>query len=143
MKKKYEKACADAGLSEESIKEIRIVFAKDVDANRRRRNKAEKYNFFYLSLDDDSNGSIQIEDPDANVEDRVIQSIYMEQLFSYLNELKSEDRDFLHDCFDSDKVQIEKISMKYKMSKKQIYHRRDELVEYLRRRFDDKSTKED
>lgn len=115
------------------------VFNKDKDAMRQSRAKKEKYHFEYLSMDCDTNGTLQIADPDGNVEDKVIHDLFMEQLLSYLSELKAEDRDFLHDCFDSKKIPVEKVSEKYHLTKKQIYHRRNELVKYLRCRFDEKS----
>lgn len=138
MKKKYEDACREAGLSEKEIREIRKVFDSDRKALKREHKYQKRYGveFRSLSASDDSGEELDIEDPDMDVEEIALHNIRLEKLRVFLEELQEEDREFILDCFESSRVQTERICNKYGITARQIFYRRQLIMTMLRKSFE-------
>ena len=81
----YERACKEAGLSEEKIKEIGRMFDAEKKRLKRRKIAKEKSEWGYFSIDGElfkterDQGTMDIPDPNTNVERDVIEQCEMDE----------------------------------------------------------------
>ena len=137
----YELACKEAGLSEEKIKEIRRMFDAEKKRLKRRKEAKERYGWGYISIDgmtfktERDQGTLDIPDPNTNVEQEVMEQYEMEQLRELLNALATEDKRFLMDYYQCKHGEKMAVAEKYGMTKQQANYRKNKLLERLRKDF--------
>lgn len=138
----YERACKEAGLSEEKIKEIRRMFDAEKKRLKRRKIAKEKSEWGYFSIDGElfkterDQGTMDIPDPNTNVERDVIEQCEMEQLRELLNALAPEDKRFLMDYYQGEYGEKMVLAEKYGMTIQQANYRKNKLLERLRKDFE-------
>ena len=137
----YELACKEAGLSEEKIKEIRRMFDAEKKKLKRRKEAKERYGWGYISIDgmtfktERDQGTLDIPDPNTNVEQEVMEQCEMEQLRELLNALATEDKRFLMDYYQCKHGEKMVVAEKYGMTIQQANYRKNKLLERLRKDF--------
>ena len=137
----YELACKEAGLSEEKIKEIRRMFDAEKKKLKRRKEAKERYGWGYISIDgmtfktERDQGTLDIPDPNTNVEQEVMEQCEMEQLRELLNALATEDKRFLMDYYQCKHGEKMAVAEKYGMTIQQANYRKNKLLERLRKDF--------
>ena len=137
----YELACKEAGLSEEKIKEIRRMFDAEKKRLKRRKEAKERYGWGYISIDgmtfktERDQGTLDIPDPNTNVEQEVMEQCEMEQLRELLNALATEDKRFLMDYYQCKYGEKMAVAEKYGMTIQQANYRKNKLLERLRKDF--------
>ena len=137
----YELACKEAGLSEEKIKEIRRMFDAEKKRLKRRKEAKERYGWGYISIDgmtfktERDQGTLDIPDPNTNVEQEVMEQCEMEQLRELLNALATEDKRFLMDYYQCKHGEKMVVAEKYGMTIQQANYRKNKLLERLRKDF--------
>ena len=138
----YELACKEAGLSEEKIKEIRRMFDAEKKRLKRRKEAKERYGWGYISIDgmtfktERDQGTLDIPDPNTNVEQEVMEQCEMEQLRELLNALAPEDKRFLMDYYQCKHGEKMAVAEKYGMTIQQANYRKNKLLERLRKDFE-------
>ena len=111
MRKTYENACREAGLSEEQIREIRRVFSGDCTRQKTRNRAMQESGYFFVSVsdptawedredgDEPSFEDYQIADEETDVEETAIRHLQLEELDGALARLPKGDREFLLELF--------------------------------------------
>ena len=136
MRIEYERACVEAGMPEEKIKELRRMF--DAEYKKLKREKEAKtdveygiYSLELLQSPDKGAGYFDIPDPDMDVEKRILHKIDMERLREVLNMISPEQREFILDCFDAEWGARKKIAEKYNMSTGAVKKRKWKIMKKL------------
>lgn len=141
---KYEKACKDAGMSEEQIDEIRRFFDAEKKRLKRRRKAHDKCGFVFLSVQemiDQYRGwdieTFDIPDMATDVEAEIFHKMDLERLDMFLMELSDDDREFLLTCFSHDDFTEVQLSEMLNMPRSTMRSRRERLVRLLKKRFEE------
>lgn len=136
----YEKACREAGMEEEKIRELRRGF--DADYKRLKRENAEKdkigYSVILLSaLEEEyaSGSECLIADPDIDVERDAINNYELGRLREILTQMPEEERDFLLASFEDARGTEKQVAEKKGMTRRQVYLKREKLVAQLRKQM--------
>ena len=145
---KYEIACREAGLSEETTAEIRKFFDAEKKKLKRHNVILKKNNVNYRSVDatewegiDSNFGSYDIEDTNMNVENLVIEKIEMDLLKNCMEELSQEEQEFLLACFDGERGTIMKLAKELGIPQTTISSRKKRLFERVKKSFLEKYEK--
>lgn len=136
----YEKACQEAGMEEEKIRELRRGF--DADYKRLKREKRAKrqsgYTFCLLSEIEmeDSNGKTgEWVDQDVNIEEEAINNYELGQLRKVLGEMTDDDREFILASFKGEHGSEQRLMDRLGLSRDQIRYRREKLVAVIKERM--------
>lgn len=94
---KYEKACAEAGLPEEQIKEIRRLFDREAKRRKTRKEQREKYGIRWNSMEamqegDQNHLGVELAATGEDVADVIIHQMELEQLRECLKVLTEEEQ---------------------------------------------------
>lgn len=137
---KYEIACRQAGLSEETTAEIRRMFNAQYQRMYREREarKRSVYEFWYtedLYGRDGEKGTYEIADPSVNIEEELIHQMDLEKLREVLKELSPEDREFILEYFEGENKFLDRMSEKYGLTRNQVIGRKRRILKQLKSRF--------
>ncbi len=136
----YEKACREAGLPEEKIKEIRRMF--DADYKRLKRRKAAKnrtdhifYSFELMIHPGGDSSPYYFQDPDIDVEKIVHHRLDLERLQGVLNRIPVRDMEFILDCFDAEWGARKQVAEKYGMTLGAVKQKKKRVMKQIRKLF--------
>ena len=137
---KYEIACKEAGLSEETTEEIRKVFEYDRKRLKREQQRMLDENIRCFSIDavepeQDMEG-FDIPDPNADTEAFAIRNWELFKLKEFLAELSLGDAEFLLACYQDAKESDERIAEKMGLTRNQVRYKKKMLLKHLRERFE-------
>lgn len=140
----YEKACREAGLSEEEIRKIRRVFDGEAKRNKRDREAKEKEGIVITHLEAyrDKNGEeIALPVYQESVEETILKEMELDVLRDCLKELPEEDRKFLNTLFSHREYGAEAYAAeKFGMTRDQVRWKKKKLLKELRKKFFEKSS---
>ena len=141
----YEKACKEAGLSEEETEKLRRFF--DAEKKRLRRDKesrkAEGISFCYIQSpgkndEEPQTQNLDFVDRSFDLEETIMHKLLMEQLHNALAQLSVDDREFLLAVF-SGFGGAAKYAKAHGMTKMQVSRKQRLLVDKLREIFFNKN----
>ena len=140
MRIEYERACVEAGMSEEKIKEIRKIFDADYKRLKRQNEamKREGLDFLSLELLMDPAGdatAYNFIDPEADVEEEVMHRLDLEHLREVLSRISVKDREFIMDCFNTELGARQTIVEKYGMTLGAIKQKKHKIILKIRKLF--------
>lgn len=140
MRIEYERACKQAGLPEEKIREIRKMF--DTDYKRVKREKQERkeagvvyYSLEYLKNPEGDSCYFDIPDPNMDVEQIVMHGLELEQLREILNRISPKDKQFILDCYAAEWGEEKDIAEKYGITCALVAQRKRRILIKLREIF--------
>lgn len=140
----YEKACKEAGLSEETTAEIRKMFDTDYKRLKREKNAREKSGIGFFTVEqlaeatgDDGDCGFDIPDP-TNLEEMVIHAQDMERLQHALEQMPDEDRKFLLVVFSGEHGAQTDLAAELGMTLSALKYRKGQLLKQLREIFFEK-----
>ena len=132
----YEKACREAGMDEEKIREMRRGFDKDY--KRLKSDKAARMEpgkaiilFSELEAEDGSGELYLIEDSSVNVEEEALHLSELKRLRRLLIDLPDDDRDFLLASFENRQDINKYLADRFGMTKAQVRYRKLKLVQKM------------
>ena len=140
MRIEYERACLEAGLPEEKIREIRRMFDGDYKRMKREIQDRENAQYVLYSLEllmDPENGAcyFDIPDPSLDLEKQLLHRLDLERLEEVLESISKEERQFILDCFDAERGARKEIAEKYGMTLGAVKQRKRRILEKIRGRF--------
>ena len=135
----YEKACKEAGCTEEQIAEIRRIFDADYKRLNRRNDAQVRNNIVTISVsamlpEELGDGDYDIPDT-VSVEEQILHEIELENLRKHMSKLPADDREFLYACFE-DGVGCTKAGAARGLSKNQAHYKKKQLLEELRKKME-------
>ena len=141
----YERACAEAGLSEERTAAIRRVFDADKKQLRRRNEAMERNQIQILSLDgmlsvQEGIRRLEIPDPREGPEEEVIRRMDLEQLNQALEKLPQEDRMLLRLYYSRSAYADTWVSRELGIPRQTLQGRMRRLLETVRKMFFEENT---
>lgn len=148
MRYEYEKACMEAGLSEEKTKEIRKFFDAESKRLKRQRKIRERHEievFSFEQVKDDFGWGADkssAEKDDFNLEEMVTTGLMLKQLRGLLAEMEEEDRNFLLALYGYGKYGAEcHVAEMYGWSRSKVRYKKANLLMILRERMGVKNNK--
>ena len=140
MRIEYERACKQAGLPEEKIREIRQLFDADYKMLKRQNDFIHREEIIFLSLElllvpEGDPAPYYIMDPESDVERIVLHRLDLEKLNRVLNRITEKDKEFILDCFDDEWGARKKIAEKYGMTIGAVDQKKRRILEKLQMLF--------
>ncbi|MBO4834541.1 MAG: hypothetical protein J5483_00355 [Lachnospiraceae bacterium] len=134
MNWKYEKACVEAGMSEERIKELRKMFDADRKRLKRENRSMEDTGSYCVSLNLlVEKGGFEIPSS-ISVEETAIKNMYLEKLRECLKELDISDRDLVIAYFDTS-VNFSQYARERGAKRADLIYRVECIVRQLRKKM--------
>lgn len=137
----YEKACKEAGLSEEEIKKIRRVFDSAAKHNKRDREAKEKEGIVITHLEayrDENGEEIALPVYQESVEETILHQMELQALRECLQELPNDDREFLYAVFSGERGALSKYAKEKGIPHNTLIYRREKLLKSLREKMSEK-----
>ena len=137
----YEKACKEAGLSEEQTKEIRKFFDAEVKKLNRRKTARDHNSVSVFSFEDLKNEQLMdgeepdFEDTGMNVEELAMKQLLLEKLRDLLQEMPEGDCQFLMDMFNHGSRGEAYIAKTYGWTRSKVRYKKKSLLGDLRKKM--------
>ena len=132
---KYEKACIEAKMTKEEIKEIRKIFDRDKKKLKEQKQLWQKKNYVFFSMDnelEDIDEGFCYADENVNVEEEAIDNACMQKLLECLSQLSEDEKEDVLARFDP-KVSFVKYARNRGIPKTTLIRKTDKVVEKLRK----------
>lgn len=137
----YERACKEAGLSEEEIAKIRRVFDSEAKRNKRDREAKEKEGIVITHLEayrDSEGEEIALPVYQESVEETILKEMELQALRECLSELPEDDRKFLFAIFSGERGALAKIEKETGIPHNSLIYRKEKLLKTLRKKMSKK-----
>ena len=134
MLMKYVKACQEAGLSKEQIKEIERVYDVDKKRNRRRNEMKKEYDISIQSTDQGET-IFEIVDENVNIEAGIIYREEVETILSIIRTFRREDQKFIYDYFYEVEGNVSQLARMWNMAYHETRRRINRLIKQMREEY--------
>ena len=142
MRIEYERACKEAGLPEEKIKEIRRVFDADYKKLKRKKATKNRADLFFCSFEllKDPKSDLSpyfFQDLEVDVEKMIIHTMDLDKLHEVLERIPVRDREFIMDCFEAEYGGMEQVAEKYGLTLGAAKVQRIRIIKRIKKLFFD------